>query len=791
MSEKPTSKFYPALLAFCVSCATLLLQLTQTRIYAVVYWNHVVYFVITIALLGFGISGTWLSLSGGRGLLGKLTIPMAALGFVVTTLASAIVAPCLNSITLAYVFTSLPQLARLLAVYGLAVLPFFFSGWILGVTFRDYARHIHTLYFADLAGACVGCLLFLFAMQPLGAVALVALVCLLLAVPALAQQGLTRRAVGLEVAVVALAVGTMAAGPAITKAIQPEPTKAIISEFRHVDPDKHGVEFTEWNIISRIDVAYSETGFPFRKAIFCDGDSWTEMQVDAELPAPRYDFASDTPLTNRAPFYFKEKAGDVLVIGTGGGVDVYAALRGGAESVDAIDINPTTFRLMLEEYREETNDLMFQPGVKAFQEEGRSFVRRSSKDYDVIMLHGIDTFTAQSTGAYVLTESYLYTVEAIEDYLSHLDEDGILCITRVGYHPERSRLFAICLEALYRMGIPNPNEHIVFHSDGFLLCTILVRMTPFTESEITSFAAKVEQHGGVMHYPADLSKHDLEDQEIIDSYARSRADGTHKAYLDSLPVYIAPVYDDSPFFFLYDRPSTLLKVFTDRSAYRRHWPSFTLFALLAFTIVMVSVFMFLPLWGRRRASMPGFGGWLVYFLCLGVGFIFVEIVFMQRFALLLGHPSRSLSLVLASLLLFAGIGSYARGALRLRLARWLPVLVAGILVAAFAYPLAINAALGASLPVRAAVTILLIAPLGFLMGMPFPTGISRVSQASRDAVPWMWAVNGGATVLGSVLAIIVAIWGSFTAVLIIAAACYLLALVMFVTRPPESGSPIS
>lgn len=222
---------------------------------------------------------------------------------------------------------------------------------------------------------------------------------------------------------------------------------------------------------------------------------------------------------------------------------------------------------------------------------------------------------------------------------------------------------------------------------------------------------------------------------------------------------------------------------------RGHWPSFTLFVLLAFTAVMVAVFMFLPLASRRRPDLPRFPLWLLYFACLGVSFIFVEIALMQRFALLLGHPSRSLALVLAALLVSAGAGSYLRAKLKLSLSVCLSLLILAILGAAFVYPFVVQYVLGWTLVQRGFVTLALVAPLGFFMGMPFPTGIRRISEHANSAVPWMWAVNGGTTVFGSVLAIVLAIWGSFTLVLSIAALGYVLALLVSIRLLRGGNSP--
>ena len=778
----------PIAIAFSVSASVLLLQLVQTRIYSVVFWNHFVYFIISIALLGFGISGTWLSLGPNTLLSRVLSLRNAALGFVVSTLISSLLLPSLGWFSAFYLFVSLPQTLKLLITYLLAVFPYLFAGWILGVIFRDYARHMHALYFADLAGAGLGCLGFLVGMQSLGAVNLTLIAAGVLALPVFLSEPKARGNWVVALAtVLALGVLSCVAGN-ISKAITPEPGKAMQYIYHNLPDSAHSVEFSEWNPISRIDVVACPEEYPGRKIIFIDGDALTKMVVAPEFPAPPFDPEREALAANATPYLFLKQPERVLVIGVGGGIDVYTALRAAAKHIDAVEINPTTARLLLKDCREDTAGLMYQPGVQPWTEEGRSFVRRSGGQYDLIMINAIDTFAALSAGAYVLSENYLYTVDAIKDYVNHLKDEGMLCITRQGPFPERARLFIMCVEALAQLGVQNPENNILmsFHYDSG---STLVRKRAFFDDERAALARHVTTHGNVMYYPAASGSRTCEEQEIMQIYVAHRKNGDHDAYLDELPFDVRPVTDDSPFFFHYDRPGQLLSVFADRAAgqfLRGHWPSFTLLVLLAFTIAMVLVFMFAPLLGRAAPRVEYFAAWLVYFACLGVSFIFVEIALMQRFALLLGHPSRSLALVLAALLVFAGIGSGLCGRLRLSLSLCLGLLVILIVAAAFLYPKIIVLMLGESLPIRSLVAVALVAPLGLFMGMPFPSGIRRVSEYGSEAVPWMWAVNGGTTVLGSVLAIVVAIWFSFTAVLAAAGVGYLvvlfLSLRLFVRR---------
>ncbi len=796
----PPRLIHLALMVFSVASATLLLQVTQTRIYSVVFFSHLVYFIISLALLGFGISGTWLAFGKSGRLARFLTLRKAAIGFTFSAIISSLLAPRLG-ISIAMILHNRAHMLQLLLVYSLAVFPYFFAGWILGVIYRDFAKKIHMLYFADLAGAAVGCLLFLVLIQPLGAVHLTLTCCALGSLPVVVLapppkfRVLGTLVLGLPILFISIFPGYFEAS------IVPEPAKAFNTYYTVFDnmrkDDEKIVELSEYNVIARTDVVTTRKE-PHKKSIFIDGDAMTPIVVDPPRPVPPYSADAMPP---RCPSYFLDRPTDsFLVIGAGGGVDVYTALRAGAERVDAVEVNPTTVRIMLNDYRDLSNDLFYRPGVTLYNEEGRSFVRRSQEQYDVIVLWAIDTYAAQNAGAYMLSESYLYTVEAVMDYADHLTERGILCIARWAHDAESPRLFTVMLEAAYQLGYENPERHILAYLDRRHTLALL-SPTAFGQGEIARLKLHLDK--GIWRglkllifpVPPEEQKPPLGPyQRLAYRYAVDRAENAEKQIIDDYLCNIAPVWDDSPFFFNYSRPKDLLRVFEkheDPMRERGHvlggyWPSFTLITLLLFVGAVVALFMFLPLIGRKRGPLPHFKSWLGYFACLGIAFIFVEIALMQRFALLLGHPARSLALVLASLLFFAGLGSHLQERLRINITIAMALLILIIVSTAYLYPHIIAAALGGALWFRGVVTIALVAPPAFLMGMPFPVGLKLISQHGERAVPWMWGVNGGATVLGSILAIMCAVHINFTAVLLLAAFGYTVALVLnqFVLKQP-------
>lgn len=758
---------------FCVAMSTLLLQLVQTRIFGVVYWNHLVYLIVSIALLGFGISGTWLAFGKETWLARTLTLHKAAWGYLISGLISTLILPRLG-INLSDFFEGTAQI-RLLFTYAVAVLPYFFGGWILATIFRDYTESIHFLYFLDLLGAGLGCLLYVVLMQPLGAINLVLVCVALVFVPVC---GLTMRenrmaGVGLVAALVLL-IGLSSQHDAISRSISPEKDKAINKNFEALaDGDETILEYSEWNTISRIDVVRTKLN-PKEHRIYIDGDAWTSaVTFDEELPPP-YVASSEYMLNHLMPYLLHRDMDNVLVIGAGGGADVRNALRAGAKNVDAVEINPTTYGIGLNELAEANQGIFLRPEVNLYNEEGRSFIRRSPLDYDTIMLHGIDTFAALNAGAYVLSENYLYTVDAFKDYISHLTPGGTLCVTRWQHPAEGPRLFAVALEALYELGIEDPESCIVASSDDWM--TVLVQNTPFSDDELAVLKTEIDESNGKLAFPVQDDADGTE--AIIRDYAASRAAGTQSEFLGNYIYDIAPVYDNSPFFFHYERMRYMLNILEadgPGSLIRGHWAGLSLYVLLFLTLGVVMVFMVLPLRARASGTFEGRRKWLLYFACLGTGYMFLEIALMQRFALLLGHPARSLALVLGTLLICTGIGSALTGKFKLSPARWLPILFGLSLVSAFLYPAIIQWALPMGLGMRGLVTIALIAPLGILMGVPFPSGMIRVSEHDERAVPWMWGVNGGASVLGSIVAILLAINFGFTQVLLLAGIIYLAA----------------
>jgi hypothetical protein len=416
--------------------------------------------------------------------------------------------------------------------------------------------------------------------------------------------------------------------------------------------------------------------------------------------------------------------------------------------------------------------------------EGRSFLRSRDDRYDLIEINSVDTLSALSTGAYVLSESFLYTADAVGDYLDHLQPMGIFAMV-VGdldtpQQPPRHtlRLASVVRRALEERGVKEPWRHVmVVSSPGSLPLThTLVRNEPFGPEDVARVAAFAEQEGfRFWHRPDRPLRSDT--SRILTRPAREL-----EGFYDRHPLNLESTTDDSPFFFNFYKWRTLLKAETyGELGYQRTLATgqIVLVVMLVQSIVFASLLILLPL----RRVPRGSGGtprqrraFLGYFTALGLGFILLEISFIQRFVLFLGYPTYSLTVVLFSLLVFTGVGSYLTDRIHESFEAALPRRLGLLLLMVGAYlvglPLLFDALLGAPLSVRVLTAIGLLAPLGLVLGSFFPLGIRILERTNRQLVPWGWAVNGSATVVGTILAVMMGMTWSFSVVTLVAMAVY-------------------
>ncbi len=800
-----------------ISCAVLLIELLLTRIFSVTMFYHLSFMVVSLAMLGLGISGLLVNLwpTGFR----RDRLPsQLALGAMLFALTSVLAIGIAFRVRISLELTTGNWL-HIGLIYLLCVIPFMAGGLVVALILTHHAAQANRLYFFDLIGAALGCLLFVPATNWLGAPTAVLVGAAIATVAAVVLSGpesprLRQLALALCGILIIVAASNTRRGFYDARLVKGEKQPPMLA--------------LKWNAFSRVDVKGSpEELWKPRHPVFAGFSS----TLDPEFRVPelwlRYDADAATQITrfdgnparlrhlrydvSSAPHQIRPLH-NVLIIGPGGGRDVLTALHMGSGPVTGVEINPLTIQLMRKRFRTFTGGLYSGfPGVRIVNDEGRSFVRHSNQQYDLIQASLVDTWAASAAGAYALTENSLHTVEAFEDFMRHLTPDGLIAFSRWFPDPPEQalRMVAIGVEGMRREGVLNPAQHVFIvrtnpeETKLPSLASLMFKRSPFTVEEMN----KLREWAARMKFIVAYSPDDLE-RDLAPNEFHQLLSPLGDSLIENYPSDISAVYDDRPFFF---NQVPLLSWIAHRFGVASsrvgegglNLGAQTLLISLIVTAACTLLLLLLPLvaarWGKSEDQSPSLGGttrkravlWAIYFAGLGLGFIMVEIVLIQRFSLFLGYPVYSLSVVLFTILLTSGIGSFLAG-------RWtqpltLPVILAslcGVLILyALALPALLDAVLGASTPWRLATAAIVVAPLGLLMGMPFATGLRRAGAEANGLVSWAWAVNGGASVFGSTLAVLISMTWGFTITFLMGAASYAVALgVAFWMTLPETAS---
>jgi spermidine synthase len=751
------------------SFSALLLELSLTRLFSVVLFYHFAFLAISIALLGLGAGGVYahiwkrrLSAQSTR----TLTLRCSVL--------NAMIIPVLLEIVLhvpVALDLSWANFVRLSAIYICSAVPFFLTGLQFSVIFSRESSRVTTLYGADLSGGALACLTVVPLLNWMGAPNAILFAALVSAVAAIVWNGsfhLRNRAVWASAALVGLIIGNSSGH--------------LIDIVWAKGIRQKNVEFARWNAISRVEVDHKDDG---AKVIVIDADANTFiMNVDpAKLAGSRWEksFLGAAPGIVNA----LRPHGDYAIIGPGGGIDVLRAVAGGSRSVTGIEINPIIANtIMRGRYADFAYHLYQRPDVHMHVADGRSFIRNAPSTYDVLQMTLVDTWASTAAGAFALSENNLYTTEAFREYFEHLKPDGIVAVTRWEFKEPREalRVVSVAMQALHELGEPQTSAHFMVISEGELNrggipVTVLAKKSAFTATE----EAAVEQHLQkyselkLLYSPMQVGRNPF--SELIKS-------NDPVAFSKSYAYNVAPVTDNAPFFFFTLKPEQIWRSISEPGAmdWKVNLGVAVLAMLLLISLVAVLTFLIVPLiLQKERAGNPAS---LLYFVAIGLGYILVEIAFIQRFVLFLGHPTYALTVVVFLMLLSSGAGSVVSRRWIANPARvWLPLIIiaSALLIDVWILPPILNSLVGAPFAVKLLVSAFMLAPLGFVMGMPFPAGL-RALAANRgkngDSIEWAWAMNAAASVLGSVLAIVIAIQFGLNVTLICGAFSYLLALVL-------------
>jgi hypothetical protein len=518
--------------------------------------------------------------------------------------------------------------------------------------------------------------------------------------------------------------------------------------------------------------------------------------TDGEGPSPITAFAGDlAPLgyldltLGALPYHLLDRP-RVLVLGAGGGADVLLALYERAATVDAVELDRHLVGLVRDTYAGFSGGLYQRPEVRVHSAEARGFVAASRQRYDLIQLPLLDSFAAASAGNVSLHESFVYTVEAFVEYLDHLAPGGYLAITRWLKLPPRDslKLFLTALCALEQAGVAEPELQLALLR-SWDVTLLLVKNGALTGGDLGRIRAFAQERSFDLAYlpglrAGEANRYNVLDRSFFFDGAMALIGPQREDFLERYKFNLAPATDARPYFFDFFRWRALPELWSvalTSDAGLLDWGYLILAATLVQAALLSLILILLPLGLGLKSGRAYASRWrvLVYFGAIGLAFLFVEIAAIQRFTLFLRHPLYAIGVVLAGFLVFAGLGSgwAARQGDRFAAALRLAVLAIAVLATLYvlSLPQLFRALIGLPDMARIALSLMLIAPLAFAMGMPFPLALGLLKQSEPDLVPWAWAVNGCASVLRAILATILAINLGTTAVVLLAVLLYLLA----------------
>jgi hypothetical protein len=799
IENRPTRASYIGL--FMVALATLMYEILLTRIFSVTMLYHFAFVALSVAMFGMTVGALIVYLCPAVFIPARLHrwLAVAALAFPIAMVFSFLT-------QLSVPFRVHPSIVAIYAIgftYAVIAVPFVVSGVVVCLSLTGFPSKVSRLYAADLAGAAVGCVLLIPVLDYSDGPTAV------LWVSFLASLG-------------AIAFASPAGGRLRTAALTVSGLLLVAAAGHTVLVWKHFPVFRilyikgsfearplyeKWNSYSRVRVNGNQNasvepqGWGLSRALPPDLRV-SQLQMDIDVVAGTvmtgYDGNPDTvrhlgyDVTNIG--YRVRPGGSALVIGAGGGRDVLSALTLGATSVVAVEINKDILRTVNGRFGDFTGHLDRDPRVRFVNDEARSYVARSREHYGVIQISLIDTWAATAAGAFVLSENAIYTSEAWTTFLQHLTPDGVLSVSRWYYRDSPAEMYrttTLAVDALRRIGIDDPRSHLVIvrnmtmanrpeTPDG--VGTLLVSRRPFTDAEL----ATIDRISSDLGFEVMFSPRQSRD-EVFPRLTAPDAD----AFVASYPLRINAPTDNSPFFFNMLRLRDIFRL--DRLESGKQSNNLKAVATLAILLGIVSALttlcIALPLW-MSKTDLTGSHALLVFFAAIGVGFMLVETSQMQRLIIALGHPTYALSVVLFALLLSSGMGSYlttgvtTEGIGRTGMIR-LSALVGVLILIGAATPAIVRATMAASTPVRIAAAVGLLFPGGLMMGMAFPLGMKLAAHRAAALTPWLWGINGAASVLASVLSVCIALGWSISAAFYAGCVAYLVAVAAFARASRE------
>jgi hypothetical protein len=782
-----------------VSALALGYEILLMRLFSIIQYHHFAYMIISLALLGYGASGTFLVFTRPKLLRYYPHSLVVNIMFFGISGVSCFLAGQQLLFNPEEIFWNYHQWIKLSLLYMLLALPFFFAANCIGLTFSRFEARISEIYAVDLLGAGLGSLgiiVLLIVMFPSHALLLFGSLALTVGTVAWLETGQKPRsaaAMFIGIACLFLLLPTswtaLAISPykGLSQQLRISGSRIIeerssplalltVVENRRV-PLRHGPGLSLNNVAE----------LPEQLGVFSDADS---LQVITRYPADYHQLSYLDMTTSALPYYLQQPV-NALILGVGTGTDILQAQYFNVADIEAVELNPQVIDLVQDRPRF-SGDLFNRENVSVHIGEARGYISQTEKQYDLIQLATPGSYSSSAAGLYALNENYMYTREALTEYLNHLKSTGFLSINGWIRLPPRDtlKIIATAIKSLDQAGIKDPASHLLLIR-GWQSSTLLIKRNALSKEEITSMKKFCAYRSFDVAYYPGMQIEEANHYNILQApyffEGVTRILGINsQEFIDKYKFNISPATDDQPYFAHFFKWRTLPEIMRlkGQGGLALLESGYLVLVLTFIQAVLASILLILlPLlfYRRQPRQRTKWQPWRLaaYFLAIGLAFLFLEIGFIQKFILFLHHPLYAVSIVLASFLIFAGLGSLLSQKKRL------PVLwpVAGIIVAGMIYLFGLQmifaSMIGLPFAAKAAVTVLLIGPLAFCMGMPFPLALVEVGKEAQSFVPWAWAVNGCASVVGAVLATLLAVQFGFMIVVIAAMLLYVFAAVIF------------
>lgn len=796
---------------FLVSAAALALELVLVRCLSIGQWYHFSYLVISTALLGFGGGASVIAIGSRFFVRHKLTFLWTfGLGLALSVPIVFLLSQRIPFDQLQLIWDKWRQSFYLSVYYMLFFIPFFFAGGFVGLSFAAFGHKAHRLYFFNMAGSgagAAGALGLMYGNSPVLLLLFISFIgflcCFILSF-----------SLGRWYAFVTLTAGFVflycfsPAGP-IELSINISEHKAL-TYYRNLPRAR--IVARRYSPLARIDCVKADAirefaglsmayqgNLPEQMVIITDGDGVSAVNHFRQREDLRcYDYLTS------ALGYHLQKNPAVCVIGAGGGSDVCQALYAGTPNVTAVEMNPQVIELMRGKLNDFASGLYKRDDVEIVLRQGRTFLQRTKRKFDIIKISLLDSYSASAAGLYALNESHLYTVQAMQDSFAKLSRDGILSVTRLLKTPPRDslKMLATIAEALRRAG-REPSKHIMMIR-SLSTATIVSSPKPFTEEQIKKARDFTEaRRFDVVYLPGVTRKevnrfNELEEGPIYYECANRILSGNYREFYSDYAYDIRPATDDRPYFFDFFKWESIPRM---RREIPGQWLIFSQWGYLVLVACFIQallasmIFILLPLRIARPIRLVRRGKFpvLFYFILLGVAYMFLEMGFIQKLSLLIGHPVFGVAVALVGFLFFSGCGAYFAEKLMLRIrprqlicfavALIILIGISEIVLFYFGFDLLV----GFSMWQRILLSLGIVALPGFFMGMPLPTALRQVHARMEPLVPWAWGANGFASVTAAVLGTLLAISIGFRLVILSALVCYFIAGFVFMRHQSDTS----